>query len=167
MAFSHDDLSRDTKDIEFYTDNENKIESVYLNKAQVLLEALPYIKEDFAKIVVVKIGGAMMENDSIMQSVLDDLILMKYVGMKVVLVHGGGKQITELMEQKKIKVEFVDGLRVTTKDTIDVVKMVLMGSINSKMEYQGMTEILSFAKRRPIKKKAGISTLVLLVKYSM
>jgi acetylglutamate kinase len=133
MAFSHEDLSQDTKDIEFYTDNENKIESVYLNKAQVLLEALPYIKEDFAKIVVVKIGGAMMENDSIMQSVLDDLILMKYVGMKVVLVHGGGKQITELMEQKKIKVEFVDGLRVTTKDTIDVVKMVLMGSINSKI----------------------------------
>ncbi len=58
---------------------------------------------------------------------------MKYVGIKVVLVHGGGKQITELMEQKKIKVEFVDGLRVTTKDTIDVVKMVLMGSINSKI----------------------------------
>jgi acetylglutamate kinase len=133
MAFSHDDLLKTSKDIDFYTDNENKIESVYFNKAQVLVEALPYIKEYFSKIVVVKIGGAMMENDSIMQSVLDDLILMKYVGIKVVLVHGGGKQITELMEQKKIKVEFVDGLRVTTKDTIDVVKMVLMGSINSKI----------------------------------
>ncbi len=133
MAFSHDDLLKTSKDIEFYTDNENKIESVYFNKAQVLVEALPYIKEYFSKIVVVKIGGAMMEDDSVMQSVLDDLILMKYVGIKVVLVHGGGKQITELMEQKKIKVEFVDGLRVTTKDTIDVVKMVLMGSINSRI----------------------------------
>jgi acetylglutamate kinase len=133
MAFSHDELLKTSKDIEFYTDNENKIESVYFNKAQVLVEALPYIKEYFSKIVVVKIGGAMMEDDSVMQSVLDDLILMKYVGIKVVLVHGGGKQITELMEQKKIKVEFVDGLRVTTKDTIDVVKMVLMGSINSKI----------------------------------
>jgi acetylglutamate kinase len=133
MAFSHDDLGQSPKDIEFYTDNENKIESVYFNKAQVLVEALPYIKEYFSKIVVVKIGGAMMEDDSVMQSVLDDIILMKYVGIKVVLVHGGGRQITELMEQKKIKVEFVDGLRVTTKDTIDVVKMVLMGSINSKI----------------------------------
>ena len=133
MAFSHDGSGQHSKDIEFYNDNENKIESVYFNKAQVLVEALPYIKEYFSKIVVVKIGGAMMENDSVMQSVLDDIILMKYVGIKVVLVHGGGKQITELMEQKKIKVEFVDGLRVTTKDTIDVVKMVLMGSINSKI----------------------------------
>jgi len=133
MAFSHDGLLKKPNDIEFYTDNENKIESIYFNKAQVLVEALPYIKEDFAKIVVVKMGGAMMENDSVMQSVLDDLILMKYVGIKVVLVHGGGRQITELMEQKKIKVEFVDGMRVTTKDTVDVVKMVLMGSINSKI----------------------------------
>ncbi len=72
MAFSHDDLLKTSKDIEFYTDNENKIESVYFNKAQVLVEALPYIKEYFSKIVVVKIGGAMMEDDSVMQSVLDD-----------------------------------------------------------------------------------------------
>ncbi|MCL5070055.1 MAG: acetylglutamate kinase [Actinobacteria bacterium] len=121
------------KEIEFYNDNENKIESVYLNKAQVLLEALPYIKEYFDKTVVVKIGGSMMEDDRIMQNVLDDIILMKYVGMKIILVHGGGKQITELMEEKKIKVEFVDGLRVTSKETIDVVKMVLIGGINTKI----------------------------------
>ena len=61
------------KEIEFYNGNENKIESVYLNKAQVLLEALPYIKEYFDKTVVVKIGGSMMENDMIMQNVLDDI----------------------------------------------------------------------------------------------
>ncbi|MCL5073919.1 MAG: acetylglutamate kinase [Actinobacteria bacterium] len=121
------------KEIEFYNDNENKIESVYLNKAQVLLEALPYIKEYSDKTVVVKIGGSMMEDDRIMQKVLDDIILMKYVGMKIVLIHGGGKQITELMEEKKIKVEFVDGLRVTSKETIDIVKMVLIGGINTKI----------------------------------
>ncbi|MBM3707395.1 MAG: acetylglutamate kinase [Actinobacteria bacterium] len=125
--------SPDNKDIEYYTGNENKIESIYLNKAQVLLEALPYIKEYSGKIVVVKIGGSMMEDDSIMQSVLDDIVLMKYVGIKVVLVHGGGKQITELMKTKNIKVEFVDGLRVTDKEAIEVVKMVLIGDINTKV----------------------------------
>ena len=72
----------------------------YMNKVEVLLESLPYIKEYFNQVVVVKIGGSMMENDSIIQSVLDDLILMKYVGIKVVLIHGGGKQISELSREK-------------------------------------------------------------------
>jgi len=121
------------KEIEFYNGNENKIESVYFNKAKVLLEALPYIKEYFEKTVLIKIGGAMMENDRIMQSVLDDIILMKYVGIKVIIVHGGGKQITRLMNEKNIEVQFVDGLRVTTKESIDVVRMVLLGNINSKV----------------------------------
>jgi acetylglutamate kinase len=120
-------------DISYYGDNENKIEGVYLNKAQVLLEALPYIKEYFNKIVVIKMGGSMMENDAIMQSVLDDVILMKYVGIKVVLVHGGGKQITELMKERNIEVQFVDGMRVTSSEAIDVVKMVLIGNINTKI----------------------------------
>lgn len=119
--------------ITYYGNDGNKIEGIYLNKAQVLLEALPYIKEYFNKIVVVKMGGSMMENDSIMQSVLDDIILMKYVGIKVVLIHGGGKQITRLMKEKNIKVEFVDGLRVTDKEAIEVVKMVLIGNINTKI----------------------------------
>jgi len=122
-----------TDGIVYYEGDESKIESVYMNKAQVLLEALPYIKEYFNRIVVVKVGGSMMENDSIMQSVLDDIILMKFVGIKVVVVHGGGKQITELMQEKKIKVEFVDGLRITSASAMDVVKMVLMGSINTKI----------------------------------
>ncbi|MCL4377264.1 MAG: acetylglutamate kinase [Actinobacteria bacterium] len=87
----------------------------------------------FNKIVVIKIGGSMMEDDGILLSVLDDIILMKYVGIKVVLIHGGGKQITELMEERNIKVEFVDGLRVTNEETMDVVKMVLIGSINTKI----------------------------------
>ena len=105
----------------------------YLNKAGLLLESLPYIKEYSGKVVVVKMGGSMMENDTIIQSVLDDIILMKYVGIKVVLIHGGGKQITGTMAEKGIKAEFVDGLRVTSGEAIDIVKMVLIGSINTKI----------------------------------
>jgi acetylglutamate kinase len=120
-------------DIEFHPDNKNKIEKIYIDKAQILCEALPYIKEYFNKIVVIKIGGSMMEDDKILQGVLDDIILMKYVGIKVVLIHGGGKQITELMEERNIKVEFVDGLRVSNEETMDVVRMVLIGSINTKI----------------------------------
>ncbi len=132
-----------SNEIIFYDINNNikddKLEGLYLNKAKVLLEALPYIKEYFDKIVVVKMGGSMMENDEIMQSVLDDIILMKYVGIKVVLIHGGGKQITQMMKEKNIKVEFVDGLRITDKSAIEIVKMVLIGSINTK--------IVSFLKK--------------------
>ena len=114
-------------------ENGEDISDSYMQKVGVLLESLPYIKKYFNKVVLVKIGGSMMENDRIIKSVLDDLVLMKYVGIKVVLVHGGGKQITELMEEKGIKAQFVDGLRVTTEEVIGIVKMVLLGSINSKL----------------------------------
>ncbi len=105
----------------------------YLNKVGLLLESLPYIKEYSGKVVVVKMGGSMMENDKIIQSVLDDIVLMKYVGIKVVLIHGGGKQITGMMAEKGIKAEFVDGLRVTSSEAMDIVKEVLIGSINTKI----------------------------------
>jgi acetylglutamate kinase len=114
-------------------EKEMKTGESYMNKVEVLLESLPYIKEYFNQIVVVKIGGSMMENDSIIQNVLDDLILMKYVGIKVVLIHGGGKQISELSREKGIEPEFIDGLRITDKDSIEIVKMVLIGSINTKI----------------------------------
>lgn len=114
-------------------DNGEDISGSYMAKVGVLLESLPYIKKYFNKVVLVKIGGSMMENDRIIKSVLDDLVLMKYVGIKVVLVHGGGKQITKLMEEKGIKAQFIDGLRVTTEEVIGIVKMVLLGSINSKL----------------------------------
>ena len=119
--------------IEYYAHSKERVESKYLNKAEVLVEALPYIKEYFNKTVVVKIGGSMMEDDTVMQSVLDDIILMKYVGIKIVLIHGGGKYITRMMKEKNIKAEFIDGLRVTDKETIEVVKMVLSGVINTKV----------------------------------
>jgi len=119
--------------IEYYNGNEKSVEDIYKNKAQILLEALPYIKEYFNRIVVVKLGGAIMDDDESLMKVLDDLILMKYVGMNVIVIHGGGKQITKLMEEKNINVEFCDGMRITSKEAIDVVKMVLLGEINSKI----------------------------------
>ncbi len=120
-------------EIEYYSEDEKIQEDLYMDKVEVLLESLPYIKQYFGEIVVVKVGGSMMEKDAMLQSVLDDLILMKYVGMKIVLIHGGGKQITKLMEEKGIKTKFVDGLRVTDRKSIDIVKMVLVGDINVKI----------------------------------
>ncbi len=119
--------------IEFYSNNKKNTGDEYIGKAKVLLESLPYIKEYFNKTVVVKIGGTMMENDSVLKSVLDDVILMKYVGIKVVLIHGGGKQITDLMKEKGLDVKFIDGMRVTTKESMDIVKMILIGKINTKV----------------------------------
>ncbi len=120
-------------EIEYYPEDEKIQEDLYMNKVGVLLESLPYIKQYFDEIVVVKIGGSMMEKDTMLQSALNDLILMKYVGMKVVLIHGGGKQITKIMEEKGIEAKFVDGLRVTDEETINIVKMVLIGDINVKI----------------------------------
>jgi acetylglutamate kinase len=126
-------MPEDNKQVKYYKDGEVDIGSSYLQKAGILLESLPYIKEYSQKIVLVKIGGSMMEDEKILKSVLDDLVLMKYVGIKVVLVHGGGKQITGMMAEKGIKAEFIDGLRVTTREVIDIVKMVLVGSINPQL----------------------------------
>jgi acetylglutamate kinase len=119
--------------IEYYNDKEKLTPQFYLDKAEVLLESLPYIKEYFNRVVIVKIGGSMMEEEEILKKVLDDVILMKFVGIKTLLVHGGGKQITKLMNERNIDVKFIDGLRVTTKEAMDVVKMVLIGDINSKI----------------------------------
>lgn len=119
--------------IEYYNGKEKSVEDIYKNKAQILLEALPYIKEYFNRIVVVKLGGTIMDDDKSLMKVLDDLILMKYVGINVIVIHGGGKQITKLMEEKNIKVEFCDGMRVTNEEAIKTVKMVLLGEINSKI----------------------------------
>jgi acetylglutamate kinase len=118
---------------DFKEDKGEEASESYMNKVEVLLESLPYIKEYYDRIVVVKIGGSMVEDDSIIQSALNDLILMKYVGIKVVLIHGGGKQINELAKIKGIKPQFIDGLRVTDKDSIEIVKMVLIGNINTKI----------------------------------
>ena len=102
-------------------------------RAQVLTEALPYIKQYNGKIVVIKYGGNAMVNEQLKQQVMEDIVLLWLIGVKVVLVHGGGPEINELMARLGKKPEFVDGLRVTDKETVDIVQMVLAGKINKTL----------------------------------
>ncbi len=102
-------------------------------RAEVLTQALPHIQKYNGKIVVVKYGGNAMINESLKQQVMEDIVLLHLVGVKVVLVHGGGPEINELMTKLGKKAEFVDGLRVTDKETVDIVQMVLAGKVNKTL----------------------------------
>ena len=102
-------------------------------RAEVLTQALPYIKKHTGKIVVIKYGGNAMINESLKQQVMEDIVLLWLIGVKVVLVHGGGPEINELMNKLGKKAEFVDGLRVTDKETVDIVQMVLAGKVNKTL----------------------------------
>ncbi|HEY8865324.1 MAG TPA: acetylglutamate kinase [Solirubrobacteraceae bacterium] len=95
-----------------------------------LLEALPYIREFHGKTIVIKYGGAAMEDASLREDFARDVVLLKYVGLNPVVVHGGGPDITAYMERLSLPVEFVDGLRVSDADTVEVAKMVLVGKVN-------------------------------------
>lgn len=102
-------------------------------RAEILVQALPYIKKYTGKIVVIKYGGNAMTSESLKQQVMEDIVLLWLTGVKVVLVHGGGPEINALMERLGKKPEFVDGLRVTDKETVDIVQMVLAGKINKSL----------------------------------
>lgn len=102
-------------------------------RAEVLTQALPYIKRYVGKIVVVKYGGNAMINPDLKQQVMDDIVLLWLIGVKVVLVHGGGPEITSMMDRLGKKPEFIDGLRVTDKETVDIVQMVLAGKVNKSL----------------------------------
>jgi len=102
----------------------------YIQKAAVLVEALPYIRDFEGKTVVIKYGGAAMENPVLRASTTEDIVLMKYVGMNPVVVHGGGPEINRALRTFDIQGEFHKGLRITNDETIKVVEMVLAGSIN-------------------------------------
>ncbi len=102
-------------------------------KAKILIEALPYIKAFYGQTVVVKYGGAAMVDDRLKDEVMQDLVLMKYVGMKPVVVHGGGPEITRVLEQMGRKSEFVDGRRVTDAASMEVIEMVLVGKLNQEI----------------------------------
>jgi acetylglutamate kinase len=98
-----------------------------------LLEALPYIREFHGKTVVIKYGGAAMEDDALREEFARDVVLLKYVGLNPIVVHGGGPEISAYMERLGMPVEFVGGLRVSDKDTVEVAKMVLMGKVNKEI----------------------------------
>ena len=113
------------------------------DKAAVLVEALPYIQEFFGKTIVIKYGGNAMVNDELKEKVMQDIALMKYVGIKVVIVHGGGPEITQFLKKVGKESSFVSGLRVTDEETVEIAEMVLDGKVNS--------EIVTLLNRRGVR----------------
>lgn len=104
-----------------------------LQRAEVLTQALPHIKRYNGKIVVVKYGGNAMVDEEIKQQVMEDIVLLWLIGVKIVLVHGGGPEISDIMNKLGKQPQFVDGLRVTDKETVDIVQMVLAGKVNKTL----------------------------------
>ena len=102
-------------------------------RAEILIQALPYIQKYNNKIVVVKYGGNAMVSEELKQAVMGDIVLLSLIGVKVVLIHGGGPEISDLLKRVGKKSEFVDGLRVTDKETAEIVQMVLAGKINKDL----------------------------------
>ena len=102
-------------------------------RAEVLTQALPYIRRYTGKIVVIKYGGNAMINEQLKEQVMEDIALLWLIGVKVLLVHGGGPEISEIMKKLGKEAVFVDGLRVTDRETVDIVQMVLAGKINKTL----------------------------------
>jgi acetylglutamate kinase len=104
-----------------------------IDKAKVLLEALPYIRRFYDKTIVIKYGGSTMEEERMKRSFALDVVLLKYIGLNPVVVHGGGPQIGEMLTKVGKKSYFVEGMRVTDRETMDIVEMVLVGKINKEI----------------------------------
>ena len=104
-----------------------------MDRAEILLQALPYIQQYVGKVVVIKYGGNAAVDEQMREQVMEDIVLLWAIGVKVVLVHGGGPEISKMMEKMGKKSEFVDGLRVTDAETIDIVQMVLSGKMNKNL----------------------------------
>jgi len=103
------------------------------DRVEILTQALPYIKRYTGKVVAVKYGGNAMINEELKQQVMEDIVLLWLIGVKIILIHGGGPEITSLMERLGHVPQFIDGCRVTDKETIDVVQMVLAGKVNKSL----------------------------------
>jgi len=104
-----------------------------VDKANVLIEALPYIRRLYDKTIVIKYGGSTMEEDRLKRSFAQDVVLLKYIGIHPVIVHGGGPQIGNLLTKIGKKSQFIEGMRVTDGETMDVVEMVLVGKVNKEI----------------------------------
>ena len=104
-----------------------------MNKAEILIEALPYIKRFAGKTFVIKYGGSVMENDELKKKFIEDVALLKLVGINIVIVHGGGKRINAMLDKVNLDVEFIQGQRVTDENVMDIVEMVLSGSVNKDL----------------------------------
>ena len=112
---------------------EKSIEAALIAKAGVLIEALPYIRTFAGKTFVIKYGGHAMVSEELKKSVALDIILLKYIGINPIVVHGGGTEITTLMNKLGKKADFVNGLRITDKETMELVEMVLVGKVNKEI----------------------------------
>jgi acetylglutamate kinase len=115
------------------TENKHQPHPSWLEKAQTLSEALPYMRRYSEETFVIKYGGHAMGDEDLAEHFACDVVLIKQVGINPVVVHGGGPQIGEMLERLKIKSSFIDGLRVTDRDTVEIVEMVLSGSINKQI----------------------------------
>lgn len=104
-----------------------------IDKAKILIEALPYIRRFYNKTIVIKYGGSTMEEERLKRSFALDVVLLKYIGINPVVVHGGGPQIGEMLSRLGKKSEFIEGMRVTDRETMDVVEMVLVGKVNKEI----------------------------------
>ncbi|OEG61740.1 acetylglutamate kinase [Halanaerobium congolense] len=104
-----------------------------IEKANVLIEALPYFKDFFGKTFVIKYGGSIMADAELKEKLIEDITLLKYVGINPVVVHGGGQAINKTLDRLNIESNFIDGLRVTDKDTMEIVEMVLSAQINKEI----------------------------------
>lgn len=104
-----------------------------VEKAKILISALPYFRKFYGKIVVIKYGGHAMIHEELKEAFAKDVVLMKYVGLKPIIVHGGGPQISQVMEKMGLKPVFVEGQRVTDEETMNVVEMVLVGTVNKQI----------------------------------
>ena len=102
-------------------------------RAEILTQALPYIKQYVGKVVVIKYGGNAMIDETLKQQVMEDIALLWLIGVKVVLIHGGGPEISDMMKKLGKQPQFIDGLRVTDKETVDIVQMVLAGKVNKSL----------------------------------
>lgn len=115
------------------TQNTNEIKVSNEIRSKILIDALPYIQRYNGKIVVVKYGGNAMTNEELKNAVMSDIVLLSLVGVKVVLVHGGGPEINDMLKKVGIESKFINGLRYTDEATVDIVKMVLAGKVNKEL----------------------------------
>lgn len=104
-----------------------------LKRENVLIEALPYIREFYGSVMIIKVGGHAMVNPQVMSDIVQDIVLLRFVGIHPIIVHGGGPEITEKMERMGKKPEFVGGLRITDDETLEIARMVLVGNINTEI----------------------------------
>ena len=105
----------------------------YIEKARTIMEALPYIKEFYGKTIVIKYGGSAMDNEYLKQKSIEDFVLLKLIGINLIIVHGGGPHITNMMERLGKEAIFIDGYRYTDQETVNITEMVLSGLINKQL----------------------------------